>query len=834
MKKWPFAHQLLLLLLTFISFLSLTLSRDTITIDSPLAYPDTIVSSGRTFTLGLFNTSKSNLWYLGIWYTQITQQTVVWVANRDNPMPDSSGVLSINTNGSILQLQTSSGKVFWSVSPSTMVTPIAQIIDTGNFVLMEEDTGNVTWQSFDYPTDTLLPGLKSGWIEGKYHSLNSWTSSNDPTSSTFQTKLVLAGWSEFFICDGSKMIYRTGPWNGIHFTGEPQMISNSQFTFVYVSNQNETYFTFYINDTSFMTRLVLNQSLLQRYVSIGSGWALYWSLPRDHCDSYAQCGPNGVCDVDSSNSPDCTCLTGFEPKSEKEWMLHDRTEGCIRRVVLNCTSDGFIAINDVKLPDSTNVTVYSAIGLSECRRRCLMNCSCTAYSNLNILNGGSGCAMWMGDLVDIRTFNGGGWTFYYRVAGSEVPATSIAIKKQNTKNPAVIVTCVALGLLILALVSYIIQWKVIKNHGTSAYSHRQRQMSQDFAQPFATAGNKVLEEGSSKTNVMSLPIFDVGVILAATKNFALSNKLGEGGFGTVYKGELGRGEKIAVKRLADFSTQGVGEFKNEVNLIAELQHVNLVRLLGCCVEGDERMLIYEYLENKSLDTIIFDKAKSSQLDWQKRFEIIKGIARGVLYLHQDSRLRIIHRDLKASNVLLDKNMNPKISDFGLARIFCGDEKKWQTSRVVGTYGYMSPEYAMDGVFSVKSDVFSFGVLVLEIISGRKSRGIFGAEPSINLLCYAWALWKNGKALDLLHTSILVNSNNNSEIMRCIHVGLLCVQDSPEDRPHMSEVILMLNSPHALLPQPKQPGSFINRVPGHMESSLSYTVHDTSITTVEPR
>ncbi|KAJ3705181.1 hypothetical protein LUZ61_008886 [Rhynchospora tenuis] len=831
MNKWPLTHLLLHLFITIIFLPSLTLSRDTITIDSPLAYPDSLVSSGRTFTLGLFNTSKSNLWYLGIWYTQTTQQTVVWVANRDTPMPDSTGVLSINTNRSILQLQTSSVKVFWSVNSSTMVSPIAQILDTGNFVLMEKDIGNITWQSFDYPTDTLLPGLKSGWIEGQYHLLNSWTSSNDPTSSTYQTKLVLAGWSELFICDGSKRIYRTGPWNGVHFAGEPQMTPNSQLTFVYVSNQNETYFTFYMNDTSFMSRLVLNQSFLQRYVSIGSSWTLYWSLPRDNCDNYAQCGPNGVCNVDSSNSPDCTCLTGFEPKSEKEWMLHDRTEGCIRSVELNCTRDEFITINDVKFPDSTNVTVYSTIGLSECRRRCLMNCSCTAYSSLNILNGENGCAMWMGDLVDIRTFNGGGSTFYYRVAGSEVPATSIATKK---KNAAVIVISVALGLLILALVAYIIQWKVIKNHGNSAYSHRQTQISEEFRQPFATTGNKVLEECSSKRNFMSLPIFNASVILAATKNFALSNKLGEGGFGTVYKGELERGEKIAVKRLADFSTQGVGEFKNEVDLIAELQHVNLVRLLGCCVEGDERMLIYEYMENKSLDTIIFDKAKSSQLDWQKRFEIIKGIARGVLYLHQDSRLRIIHRDLKASNVLLDKNMNPKISDFGLARIFCGDEKKWQTSRVVGTYGYMSPEYAMDGVFSVKTDVFSFGVLVLEIISGRKSRAIFGAEPFINLLCYGWALWKNGKAFDLLHTSILVNSNNNSEIIRCIHVGLLCVQDRPEDRPHMSEVILMLNSPHALLPQPKQPGYFIDMVPGHMESSLSYTVHDTSITTVEPR
>ncbi|KAJ4801523.1 Serine/threonine-protein kinase [Rhynchospora pubera] len=246
------------------------------------------------------------------------------------------------------------------------------------------------------------------------------------------------------------------------------------------------------------------------------------------------------------------------------------------------------------------------------------------------------------------------------------------------------------------------------------------------------------------------------------------------------------------------------------------------------------MLIYEYMENKSMDTIIFDEAKSYQLNWQKRFEIIKGIARGVLYLHQDSRLRVIHRDLKASNVLLDKHMNPKISDFGLARIFGTDDTKSHTNRVVGTYGYMAPEYAMDGIFSVKSDVFSFGVLVLEIISGKKNRRIFDTEPSSNLLSYAWTLWKDNKSLELLDTSISKISFHREEIMRSIQVGLLCVQDRPDDRPDMSTVVLMLNSRDAMLPvQPKQPGYFSDRVTSDAKSS-SCTVYDTTLTIMEPR
>ncbi|KAF3320901.1 receptor-like serine/threonine-protein kinase SD1-8 [Carex littledalei] len=232
--------------------------------------------------------------------------------------------------------------------------------------------------------------------------------------------------------------------------------------------------------------------------------------------------------------------------------------------------------------------------------------------------------------------------------------------------------------------------------------------------------------------------------------------------------------------------------------------------------------------------VIIDKAKSCGLDWQKRFGIIKGIARGVLYLHQDSRLRIIHRDLKASNVLLDENMNPKISDFGLARIFSTDEMKSHTNRVVGTYGYMAPEYAMHGIFSVKSDVFSFGVLVLEIISGKKNRRTFDVEPSLNLLNYAWTLWKDGKAFELLDTSISEKSNHHrEEIVRCVQVGLLCVQDRPDDRPHMSEVVLMLKSRDAVVPQPKQPAAFSDRVTSDIESSCC-TVCDTTLTIVEPR
>ncbi|KAM0021655.1 putative protein kinase RLK-Pelle-DLSV family [Helianthus debilis subsp. tardiflorus] len=229
-----------------------------------------------------------------------------------------------------------------------------------------------------------------------------------------------------------------------------------------------------------------------------------------------------------------------------------------------------------------------------------------------------------------------------------------------------------------------------------------------------------LQEDVLRQDSSELPIFEFKQIIAVTDHFSYKNKLGEGGFGAVYKGMLDDGRQVAVKRLSGNSGQGIEEFKNEIMLISKLQHRNLVKLLGCCVEGKERLLIYEYMPNISLDTFLFDPKKHRQLDWATRFNIIQGVGRGLVYLHRDSCLRIIHRDLKCSNILLDEKMNPKISDFGLARSFQITQELANTRRIVGTYGYMSPEYAMGGVISEKSDVFSYGVMLLEIMSGKRN------------------------------------------------------------------------------------------------------------------
>ncbi|XP_019084421.1 PREDICTED: putative receptor-like protein kinase At4g00960 [Camelina sativa] len=344
-----------------------------------------------------------------------------------------------------------------------------------------------------------------------------------------------------------------------------------------------------------------------------------------------------------------------------------------------------------------------------------------------------------------------------------------------------------------------------------------------------------------KLNDAQLLQLDFDTVRLATHDFSPNNHLGEGGFGAVYKGVLDSGEEIAVKRLSVRSGQGDNEFVNEVSLVAKLQHRNLVRLLGFCLEGEERLLIYEFFKNTSLEKFIFDSNRRTILDWETRYRIITGVARGLLYLHEDSRFKIIHRDMKASNVLLDDALNPKIADFGMAKLFNTDQTSQTmfTSRVAGTYGYMAPEYAMSGQFSVKTDVYSFGVLVLEIIKGKKNNWSPAEQSSMFLLSYVWKCWGEGEVLNIVDPNLINETRGRSdEIMKCIHIGLLCVQENPESRPTMPSVVAMLNANSFTLPRPLQPAFYSgvvepsSRDNNHTSSTAS--LNKVTITELDPR
>ncbi|KAF5821101.1 putative protein kinase RLK-Pelle-DLSV family [Helianthus annuus] len=284
--------------------------------------------------------------------------------------------------------------------------------------------------------------------------------------------------------------------------------------------------------------------------------------------------------------------------------------------------------------------------------------------------------------------------------------------------------------------------------------------------------------------------FSYNSLRSATRNFHPENKIGGGGFGVVHKGVLRDGTQVAIKSLSVESKQGTIEFLTEINMISRIKHPNLVQLIGCCVEDGNRILIYEYLNNNSLaNAILGSRGKQVELDWATRASICKGTASGLVFLHEEAEPRIVHRDIKASNVLLDRNFNPKIGDFGLARLF-PDNVTHISTRVAGTMGYLAPEYALLGQLTKKVDVYSFGVLMLEVISCRSSSKAAFREELLSLVEWAWKLKDEERLLDLVDPDL--TNYPDDEVMRFITVALFCTQAVSNQRPSMSQVLEMLS------------------------------------------
>ncbi|XP_021749674.1 G-type lectin S-receptor-like serine/threonine-protein kinase At4g27290 [Chenopodium quinoa] len=795
------------LLLNFI--LTASTAQDTITVNQSLQDGKVLVSANGNFELGFFSpgSGSSSRRYVGIWFKKIPVQTVVWVANRNFPLLDSSGVLQFN-NKSVLVLANGAGGFVWSTNSSRSgLNPVAQLLDSGNLVVRDQNDGNLDnflWQSFDYPCDSQLPGMKLGrdLVTGFDRFLTSWKSSDDPSPGSYTYRINPQGYPQPFLMKDGVVQFRDGPWNGVWFSGTARLPTDSTQVYKFVFNNREVSYVYELINISIITNRIVNpygNIQRQEWNNHTQGWATFYSKPIDNCDTYGVCGAFSSCNL--VKSPQCQCMKGFVPKSSTNWNAGSWSDGCVRSASLNCSvSDGFIKYANVKLPDTRYSWYNMTMTLDECRGKCLQNCSCVAYANIDVTNGGIGCLLWIDTVIDVKVIPGSGQDLYVKVPSSELGGN-------RKKRVWIAVISSIFAFMSLCGVAIFIVWRRRRKRAEKCTSSRR----------FTINNNSERES--------ELPIYAFDVIAKATDHFSFSNKLGEGGFGPVYKGVLSNGQEIAVKRLSKDSRQGLDEFKNEVIFIAKLQHRNLVKLMGCCIEADERLLIYEYMPKKSLDCYIYDPTSIDLLDWPKRLEIIMGIARGLLYLHQDSRLRIVHRDLKASNILLDSQMNPKISDFGLARSFIGNEDEAQTKRVVGTYGYMPPEYTVDGLFSVKSDVFSFGVLILEIVSGKKNRGFNHPDHHHNLLGHAWMLFKEDTALDVVDP-LIRNSSYAPQLQRMIHIGLLCAQQHPDDRPSMSVVTVMLSG-DSRLPDPKEPGFFVARnlplesVSGKTQSSSNY-------------
>ncbi|CAL1359201.1 unnamed protein product [Linum trigynum] len=828
---------------------------DTISFNQSLTDGQVLVSNGdQTYTLGFFSPTAGNSSnrYLGIWYTKVPVLTVVWVANRDDPINDTTGSLSFDqrSNDLVLQRRGTTGNPVpvWSANvPTTagMNNSTAKLLDTGNFVVLRSDGTTVTWQSFDHLTDTLFPNMKFGLDlrTGLNRSLRSWKSPDDPASGDWSMGIDPRGVPQIIIYHqtGRTKRWRYTPWNrnSIH-----DSVVNYNYTtrlFAGDINSSETTTVWAFRDPAIVSRMYLDSlGFMKLNIWQNDQWVEFSSGPKDPCDYYGRCGPNGNCDPYRAGELECDCLPGFEPKFPNNWSVRDSSGGCVRKRNSTCTDgEGFVKLENAKVPDTVTGRLNVGVDLETCRTECLKNCSCTAYANANVTNG-VGCVTLYGDLMDTRVFTDGRQDLFVRVDAialdeymrkSEGQSGEEKKKKKEKKKEVLVITLASVGATAAVVLGVsivcccLLKWR--RKEGRGGTNRIVNGVHYDVK------NENLYEEKDS-----SVSIFDVNDIFAATGNFSLANKIGQGGFGSVYKGLLPDGQKVAVKRLSQTSSQGIEEFKNEVKLVSKLQHKNLARLFGCCIHGEEKMLVYEYLPNKSLDFFIFDKTKGSLLTWKTRFDIVNGIARGLLYLHRDSRLKIIHRDLKPSNILLDATMNPKISDFGMARLFGEDQTEANTNRVMGTYGYMSPEYAIKGLYSTKSDVFSFGILVLEIVSGMRSNHCYKENPSLSLIGHVWDLWRAGRALEVADSPTMGKSYSADQVMRCIQIGLLCVQESPTDRPTMSNVVSMLGNA-TTLPSPKEPAFILVRQYDDADSSADdrpavISINHVSITTIEAR
>ncbi|XP_004487351.1 G-type lectin S-receptor-like serine/threonine-protein kinase At2g19130 [Cicer arietinum] len=731
-----------------------------------LSGDQTCISKGGIFELGFFKPGNSSNYYIGIWYKKVSQQTIVWVANRDNPVSDKDTATLKISAGNLVLLNESSKQV-WSTNMSFPMSSsvVAILLDTGNLVLrnrLEDNASDPLWQSFDHPTDTWLPGgkIKLDNKTKKPQYLTSWKNKKDPSTGLFSLELDPKGTTSYFILwNKSEKYWTSGPWNGHIFSLVPEMRANYIYNFSFVSNEKESYFTYSMYNPSVISRFVMDVSgQIKQFSWLESiqEWNLFWSQPRQQCEVYAFCGAFGSCTENSM--PYCNCLNGFEPKSQSDWDLGGHSGGCMRKTKLQCQSfnpsngvkDRFRVISNMELPKHAK-SVRSE-NTAECESICLNNCSCSAYAYDS-----NGCSIWIEDLLNLQQLSSddsNGKTLYLKLAASEF---------SDAKNSNGVIIGVAVGALVgIGILLSVLVFVMIRR--------RKR-----------TVGTGKPVEGS-------LVAFGYRDMQNATKNF--TEKLGGGGFGSVFKGTLGDSSVVGVKKLESVS-QGEKQFRTEVSTIGTVQHVNLVRLRGFCSEGTKRLLVYDYMPNGSLDFHLFLKKDFSKvLDWKIRYQIALGISRGLTYLHEKCRDCIIHCDVKPENILLDAEFCPKVADFGLAKLV-GREFSRVLTTMRGTRGYLAPEWISGVAITAKADVYSYGMMLFEIVSGRRNSdpskdGTVTFFPTLA----AKVVIEGGNVLTLLDPRLEGNADID-EVVRIIKVASWCVQDNENQRPTMGQVVQIL-------------------------------------------
>ncbi|KAM0931435.1 hypothetical protein ACQ4PT_000449 [Festuca glaucescens] len=782
----PLLYILLGLLLLQTRWCSSGAANDTLTPGQVLAIGGKLISRNGKFALGFFQPastiSKSHIasWYLGIWFNKIPVFTTVWVANREEPITDPLTQLEISSDGNLVIIShAGTQSVVWSThvvsrTQTNINTTSAVLLNSGNLALTDSPSSDILlWQSFDHPTDLMLPGAKFG--------RNKVTGLNRPAISI--KSLIDLGLGSYSVeLDTSGIVLKRRNPSVVYWHWASSRTSSLKlipilkaivesdprikglFNPTYVDNNEEEYYTYTSPDESsiFVSLDISGQIKPTVWSQAEQSWQNLYAQPADPCTPSATCGPFTVCNGNAQ--PYCDCMESFSHKSPQDWELSDRIGGCIRNTPLHCTSnenitsstDIFHPISQVTLPFNLQ-SIDIATTQSKCEEACLSSCSCTAYSYNN-----SRCSVWHGELLSVNLNDGIDNTsedvLYLRLAAEDQP---ILRKNKRKQNVGVVTAASIIGFGLLMLMLLLLIWKnKFKWFGLPVYNN----------------------QGSG-----GIIAFRCSDLVRATKNF--SEKLGAGGFGAVYKGVLSDTTTIAVKRL-DGARQGEKQFRAEVSSIGLIQHINLVKLIGFCCEGDKRLLVYEHMINGSLDGHLF-KSKSV-LSWNTRYQVTLGVARGLSYLHQSCHECIIHCDIKPENILLDASFVPKVADFGMAA-FVGRDFSRLLTTFRGTAGYLAPEWLSGVAITPKIDVYGFGMVLMEIISGKRNSSETFTSSSYD------AKYFPVEAISKLHErdmGSLVDPQlhgdfNMEEVERVCKVACWCIQDNETDRPTMGEVVWVL-------------------------------------------
>jgi hypothetical protein len=731
-----------------------------------------LVSNNSKFALGFFKTdSKSPNTYLGIWFNKVPKLTPLWSANGESPVVDpATPELAISGDGNLVIRDQATGSVVWSTRAnitSNNTTTVAVLLSSGNLVLRSSsNASDVFWQSFDYPTDTLFAGAKIGWNKrtGLNRRLVSRKNALDQAPGLYSLEMTESNGVGHLLWNSTVAYWSSGQWNGNYFGLAPEMIGAVMPNFRFVNTDEEIYFTYTLHDDAAIVHSALDVSgrgLVGFWLDSKQDWLINYRQPVAQCDVYATCGPFTICDDDAD--PTCSCMKGFSVRSPRDWELGDRRDGCARNTQLDCASDTgltdrFFAVQGVRLPQDAN-KMQAATSGDECSGICLRDCSCTAYSYWN-----GDCSVWRGKLYNVKqqsdaSSRGDGETLYIRLAAKEV-----AMQKRG------ISVGVAVGVAIgaTAAASILLAGLMIRRRKAKWFP-------------------RTLQDAQAGIGIIAFRYAD---LQRATRNF--SERLGGGSFGSVFKGcYLGDPVTLlAVKRL-DGAHQGEKQFRAEVNSVGIIQHINLVRLIGFCCEDDKRLLVYEYMPNHSLDLHLF-KANGTVLDWNLRYQIAIGVARGLAYLHTSCRDCIIHCDIKPENILLDASFVPKIADFGMAKVL-GREFSHAVTTMRGTIGYLAPEWISGTAVTSKVDVYSYGMVLFEVISGRKNSSpeYFGDGDYSSFFPMQVARKLRSGHVESLVDEKLQGDVNLKEVERVCKAACWCIQENESARPTMAEVVQFL-------------------------------------------